>query len=252
HASAIESNPNTDPHTFEASASVAQLISSAHLVVQNGLGYDTYMNKIEAASPDTGRKVIDVQHLLGLPDSTPNPHLWYKPSTMPTVAKAIAADLSALQPAHKAYFAAKAAAFEASLQPWYHAIAQFKARYPGTPVATTEPVGDYLLQAAGTRNLTPFAFQANIMNGVDPAPQYVSLQDGLFSGHKVKVFLYNQQVTDSLTASFLAAAHRDGIPVVGVYETMPEPGYDYQSWMMAETAALERAVQHNTSTERLK
>jgi zinc/manganese transport system substrate-binding protein len=252
HVSAIESNPNTDPHTFEASASVANLISSAGLVVQNGLGYDTYMNKIEAAAPNSGRKVIDVQHLLGLPDSTPNPHLWYKPSTMPAVAKAIAADLSALQPAHKAYFAAKAAAFDRSLQPWYRAIAQFRVRYPGTPVATTEPVGDYLLQSAGTRNLTPFAFQANIMNGVDPAPQYVSLTSGLFSAHKVKVFLYNQQVTDSLTASFLAAAHRDGIPVVGVYETMPEPGYDYQSWMMAETAALQRAVQHGISTERLK
>jgi zinc/manganese transport system substrate-binding protein len=252
HVSAIESNPNTDPHTFEASASVANLIASAGLVVQNGLGYDTFMNKIEAAAPNSGRKVIDVQHLLGLPDSTPNPHLWYKPSTMPAVAKAVAADLSALQPAHKAYFAAKAAAFDRSLQPWYHAIAQFKARYPGTPVATTEPVGDYLLQAAGTRNLTPFAFQADVMNGVDPAPQYVSLQDGLFSGHKVKVFLYNQQVTDSLTASFLAAAHGDGIPVVGVYETMPEPGYDYQSWMMAETAALERATAHQVSTERLK
>ncbi len=252
HVSAIESNPNTDPHTFEASASVASLISSAGLVVQNGLGYDTYMNKIEAAAPSSGRKVIDVQHLLGLPDSTPNPHLWYKPSTMPAVAKAVATDLSALQPAHKAYFAAKAAAFETSLQPWYHAIAQFKARYPGTPVATTEPVGDYLLQAAGTRNLTPFAFQADIMNGVDPAPQYVSLQEGLFSGHKVKVFLYNQQVTDSLTASFLAAAQRAGIPVVGVYETMPEPGYNYQSWMLAETAALERATAHQISTEKLK
>jgi zinc/manganese transport system substrate-binding protein len=252
HVSAIESNPNTDPHTFEASASVAQLISSAGLVVQNGVGYDTYMNKIEAAAPNAGRKVIDVQHLLGLPDSTPNPHLWYKPTTMPAVAKAVAGDLSALQPAHKAYFAARAAAFDRSLEPWYHQIAAFKARYPGTPVATTEPVGDYLLQAAGTRNLTPFAFQADIMNGVDPAPQYVSLQDGLFSGHKVKVFLYNQQVTDSLTASFLAAAQGAGIPVVGVYETMPEPGYDYQSWMMAETSALERAVQHGTSTERLK
>jgi zinc/manganese transport system substrate-binding protein len=252
HVSAIESNPNTDPHTFEASASVAQLISSAGLVVQNGLGYDTYMNKIEAAAPNAGRKVIDVQHLLGLPDSTPNPHLWYKPTTMPAVAKAVAADLSSLQPAHKAYFAAHAAAFDRSLHPWYHMLAAFKARYPGTPVATTEPVGDYLLQAAGTRNLTPFAFQADVMNGVDPAPQYVSLQNGLFSGHKVKVFLYNQQVTDSLTASFLAAAHKDGIAVVGVYETMPEPGYDYQSWMMAETTALERAVEHGISTERLK
>jgi zinc/manganese transport system substrate-binding protein len=250
--SAIESNPNTDPHTFEASASVANLISSAGLVVQNGLGYDTYMNKIEAAAPNSGRKVVDVQHLLGLPDSTPNPHLWYKPATMPAVAKAVAADLSALQPAHKAFFAARAAAFDRSLQPWYHLIAAFKARYPGTPVATTEPVGDYLLQAAGTRNLTPFAFQADVMNGVDPAPQYVSLQNGLFSGHKVKVFLYNQQVTDSLTASFLAAAHRAGIPVVGVYETMPEPGYTYQSWMVAETTALQRAVQHGISTERLK
>src|SRR6202044_1657383 len=102
--SAIESNPNTDPHTFEASANVANLISSAGLVVQNGLGYDTYMNKIEAAAPNAGRKVVNVQHLLGLPDSTPNPHLWYDPKTMPAVAKAVAADLGALQPAHAAYF----------------------------------------------------------------------------------------------------------------------------------------------------
>jgi zinc/manganese transport system substrate-binding protein len=252
HATAIESNPNTDPHTFEASASVAQLISGASLVVQNGLGYDSYMNKIEAAAPNAGRRVIDVQHLLGLPDSTPNPHLWYKPTAMPAVARAVAAGLSAIQPAHKAYFAARAAAFDKSLRPWYHLIAALRTRHPGTPVATTEPVGDYLLQAAGTRNLTPFAFQAGVMNGVDPAPQYVSLQDGLFSGHKVAVFLYNQQVTDSLTASFLATAQKDGIPVVGLYETMPEPGYDYQSWMVAETTALERAVQHGISTERLK
>jgi len=61
-----------------------------------------------------------------------------------------------------------------------------------------------------------------------------------------------QQVTDSLTASFLATAQREGIPVVGLYETMPEPGYDYQSWMMAETNALERAAAHGISTERLK
>src|SRR5580698_267866 len=102
---AVESNPNTDPHTFEASPSVARLIGSAALIVQNGLGYDSFMDKVEAAVPASGRKVISVQHLLGLPDSTPNPHLWYKPSTMPAVAKAVAADLAALQPAHKAYFA---------------------------------------------------------------------------------------------------------------------------------------------------
>jgi zinc/manganese transport system substrate-binding protein len=252
HVTAIESNPNTDPHTFEASASVAQLVSSAELVVQNGVGYDTYMNKIEAAAPNAKRKVIDVQNLLGLPDSTPNPHLWYKPATMPVVAKEIARDLAALQPSHAAYFTANAASFDRSLQPWYQALARFKAAYPGTPVASTEPVGDYMLQAAGTDNLTPFTFQADVMNGVDPPPQYVSLENNLFAGHKVKVFLYNQQVTDSLTASFLTTAHRYGIPVVGVYETMPTPGYDYQSWMLAEVNALQRAVAGKVSTQKLK
>ena len=248
--SAIESNPNTDPHTFEASASVAQTVSQAKLIVQNGLGYDSYMDKIESAAPSAGRKVIVAAQLLGLPDSTPNPHLWYRPSTMPAVARAVAAGLATIQPAHAAYFRANAAAFDRSLRPWYQALAKFKAAYPNTPVATTEPVGDYMLQAAGTRNLTPFAFQADIMNGVDPAPQYVSLQTSLFNQRKVKVFLYNQQVTSSLTATFLSAAHRNGIPVVGVYETMPA-GYTYQSWMLAEVQALQKAVASKVSTPRL-
>jgi zinc/manganese transport system substrate-binding protein len=249
--SAVESNPNSDPHSFEASPSVAQSVSSAQLVVQNGLGYDTFMNKIEQAAPSSSRKVIVAQHLLGLPDSTPNPHLWYSPATMPAVAKAVARDLSALQPGHAGYFAASLRRFDNSLRPWHQALAQFKADYPATPVAVTEPVGNYMLQAAGTRILTPFTLQAQIMNGVDPSPQYVSLQNSLFTAHRVKAFLYNQQVTDTLTQSFLNQAHHDGVPVVGVYETMPTPGYDYQSWMLAEVQALRRAVTDKTSTQKL-
>jgi zinc/manganese transport system substrate-binding protein len=248
---AVESNPNTDPHTFEASPSVAEIVGTAGLVVQNGLGYDTFMERIESASPSSRRKVIDVQTLLGLPDSTPNPHLWYKPQTMPAVARAVAADLAALAPAHAAYFEANAAAFERSLAPWRHALARFAAEYPSTPVATTEPVGDYMLEAAGTLDMTPFSLQADIMNGVDPAPQDVTLENSLFASHRVKAFIYNEQVTDSLTASFLAAAKRYGVPVVGVYETMPTPGYDYQSWMLAEVRALRRAVVEGVSTEKL-
>ncbi len=248
---AVQSNPNTDPHTFEASPSVARAVGAARLVVQNGLGYDTYMSRIEAAGASSTRKVIDVQALLGLPDSTPNPHLWYEPATMPALARAIARALSALAPAHAVYFAAAARRFDASLTPWRQAIKQFAVSYPHTPVATTEPVGDYLLQAAGATNLTPFGFQTDVMNGVDPAPQDITLEDSLFSRHLVKVLVYNQQVTDALTKSFLAAAQRYGIPVVGVYETMPTPGYDYQSWMQAEIRALRRAVAEKVSTRTL-
>lgn len=247
---AVESDPNTDPHTFEASPAVAEEIAAADLVVVNGLGYDEWAQKMLAAAPRTTRKVIDVQTLLRLPDSTPNPHLWYAPNTMPAVAKAVAADLSALQPGHAAAFAANLVKFDRSLQPWYAAIASFKAKYGGTPVAVTEPVGDYLLQAAGCDIKTPFSLQAAIMNGTDPSPQDVTLQENLFRDHQVKVFVYNQQVTDSLTQSFQTLAREQGIPIVGVYETMPA-GYTYSSWMLAETQALERAVADRASTTRL-
>jgi zinc/manganese transport system substrate-binding protein len=248
---AIESNPNTDPHTYEASPSVAQAVAGADMVIENGVGYDTYMEKIESASPSSSRKVINVQKLLGLPESTPNPHLWYKPTTMPIVGKAIVSGLSALQPAHAAYFQANDTAFEASLQTWEEALADFSKRYPNTTVATTEPVADYMLEAAGIENLTPFTMQADVMNGTDLPPQDVTLQDGLFSAHKVKVFVHNQQVSSSITESFVKAAKGAGIPVVGVYETMPTPGFDYQTWMLAEVKALENAVSARISTEKL-
>src|SRR5690348_6869812 len=113
--SALMSNPNTDPHTFEASIGVAREVGRAQLVVQNGLGYDSFMDSVESATPNSGRTVINVQRLLHLPDSTANPHLWYDPARMPQVADAIAGSLSTIQPSHAAYFAARAAAFKSGL-----------------------------------------------------------------------------------------------------------------------------------------
>jgi zinc/manganese transport system substrate-binding protein len=249
--SAVQSNPNADPHAFEASPSIATEIAEARLVVQNGLGYDPYMERIESATSSSSRRVIDVQRLLGLPDSTPNPHLWYRPQTMPLVAGALARDLAAIQPAHAAYFEANAARFDASLRRWTTALREFGARYGGVKVAVTEPVGDYMLEAAGARILTPFTLQSDVMNGTDPAPQDVAVEGELLSKHRVKALLYNEQVTDSLTESLLKAASSDRIPIVAVYETMPTPGYDYQSWMLAELRALERAVIDGVSTKEL-
>ena len=251
-AQAIETDPNTDPHTFEASPKVAREIAAAQLIVKNGVGYDSWVDKILSAASRPNRKVIDVQHLLGLPDNTANPHLWYDPKTMPAVAKAIADALSALRPAQAAYFHAHAETFVTSLEPWNAAIAAFQAQYGKTPIAVTEPVADYMLEAMGFDILTPFTLQAAIMNGTDPSPQDVTIQNNLFAGHKVKVFAYNQQVTDTLTKAFLAASKQAGIPVVGVYETMPTPGYTYQSWMMAEVGALRKAVTDKLSTQTLQ
>ncbi len=247
----IETNPNADPHSFEASASVARSLASAQLVVQNGLGYDSWMNQIEAANPSSSRRIVDVQKVLGLAPGTPNPHLWYDPGTMPKVAAAVASDLAVLVPAHTGRFRANLSTFDASLGGWRSAIANLKSSFAGSAVAVTEPVADDLIRAAELVNVTPWAFQADVMNGVDPSAQDVSALEAALSGHRVRALLYNRQVTDSLTQSLLQLAGQHGVPVVAVYETMPAPGYHYQSWMVAETQAIQRALANGRSTTRL-
>ena len=207
------------------------------------------MEKIESASPGASRKVINVQNLLGLPDSTPNPHLWYKPQTMPAVARALVSDLSALQPAHAAYFQANARRFDASLKPWFAALKEFKA-LPEHARRDDRAGGG--LHARSGRGEEPDAVQpaGGIMNGTDPAPQDVSLQEACSPGQGEGVRL--QPAGHRFADPVVPAGRRaHGIPVVGVYETMPTPGYDYQSWMLAEVKALEKAVGEGASTEKL-
>lgn len=243
----IMSNPSTDPHDYEASTKDAAAIAAATLVVENGVGYDDFMNTLENASPNSNRTVINVAKSLGFGSNTKNPHLWYRPSTMPTIAKIVANDLSKQDPSEKQYFAANVKKFDKSLKVWTNEIATVKKKYGNTGVAVTEPVADYWLQAAGMNIKTPWSFQAAIMNGVDPSPQDVTTQENLFNDHKVKVFLYNQQAITDVTKKFLALAKKDHIPVIGVYETMP-PKKTYQTWMEVETQALEKALKSGVST----
>ncbi|WDL95861.1 metal ABC transporter solute-binding protein, Zn/Mn family [Alicyclobacillus sp. ALC3] len=243
---ALMSNPNTDPHTYEASTADAALIGGAQLVIQNGLGYDGFMNKLEAASPNPKRKVIDVAQSLGYSPQTPNPHLWYNPATMARTAVLVEQDLAHEDPTHAAYFKQNLQRFEASIKSLDQAIAAVKRTEANTPVAVTEPVADYLLQAAGMDIKTPWTFQVAVMNGIDPAPQDVQTEDDLITQHKVKVLVYNLQAVNTATNALLSEARASHVPVVGVFETMP-PADTYQSWMQSEVRDLSNAIQHGTS-----
>jgi zinc/manganese transport system substrate-binding protein len=249
--SAIMSDPNTDPHTFEVSTGVARDVASAQLIVQNGVGYDEFMNQLESASPNASRDVVDVQTLMDLPLETKNPHLWYDPTVMTLTAVRIEKDLALLDPQHAKYFARRLYNFQVSILNLDKAIAKFRHQFAGTKVATTEPVADYLLSALGLDNLTPFRFQADIMNGVDPSPEDISLQQSFFTSNQAKVFCYNAQVSSSVTTDLRTLAEKSHVPVVAVYETMPTPDYDYQTWMLAEIGALTKALVTKQSTKEL-
>jgi zinc/manganese transport system substrate-binding protein len=251
HVQSILNNPNTDPHTFEVSTRVAQEVSDAQLIVQNGLGYDAFMTQLEAASTSSDRHVLVAQQLLHLSNRTSNPHLWYLPSAMAIIAPAITRSLERLRPHDTTYFAAKLQRFLSSLRTFQNAVQLFRSRHAGVTAATTEPVADYLLQALGIRILTPVQFEADVMNGVDPSPQDITTEQSLLARHRVTLFCYNEQVVSSLTISLRSLAKQSNVPTVAVYETMPIPGYSYQSWMVAEVAAISRAVTAGSSTARL-
>jgi zinc/manganese transport system substrate-binding protein len=236
----ILSDPNVDPHTYESSTQNAQAVADATLVVENGLGYDSFVDQLIAASPRSDRKVIDVQTLLGLPDGV-NPHVWYDPSTMPKVARAVADALEGLQPASKSTVEANLNTYLDSFGPLTAKIAELKARFPGTPVAYTEPVPGYLLAALGFPVLTPEGFAKAIEGGTDPAPSDVAAQQDLLTGHKVKLLLYNSQATSPVTESIKTLAVRSGVPVVGVSETMP-PGDSFVGWQLAQLNSIESAL----------
>jgi len=244
---AIMSNPNVDPHSYEADSRDAALVAAASLVVQNGLGYDGFMDKLEAASPNPDRTVIVASRVLGCPADTLNPHLWYDPRTMPVVAAAVARALESKMPGQARYFAGRLAAFDHSLAAWENDLAALRRDYAGSGVAVTEPVADYMLQAAGLDVKTPWGFQAAVMNGTDPAPQDVQIQEDLLRQGKVRVLVYNTQAVDEVTQALLKLAEDNHVPVVGVSETMP-PGLTYQTWMEKEANDLWRALKYGTST----
>jgi zinc/manganese transport system substrate-binding protein len=240
-ATSLLNDPNTDPHSFEASPDAAAAVADAQIVIVNGLGYDDFMQHLLAASPNSSRTVINVQDLLGLPSDV-NAHVWYDPGTMPKVAQAAEAALAKIEPANAAYYSARLTAYLASLKPLTDKIAEMKAKYAGAPVAFTEPVAGYLARAIGLSVLTPEGFQKAIEDGTDPAPADVAAERDLLTGHKVRVLLYNSQTVTPLTQQIHDLAVSSGIPVVGVSETLPPVYHTYQGWQLAQMDQIEQAL----------
>lgn len=244
-------NPNVDPHQFQVGPADAKMIGTATLVVQNGIGYDSFMNQLESATTNPHRTVIDAGRLMQAKAGVTNPHLWYQPGEMSRVASAITAALQQQDPQHKAVFTSNLERFTQSQATWMQDIQSIKKQFQGAPVAVTEPVADDLLQAAGLNIKTPWAFEAAVMNGIDPSPQSVATEKQLLMEHRVKVFIYNPQAGDSITNSLVQIAKQNHIPIVGAYETMPH-GYTYTTWMQAETKAIYYALKQGKSTETMQ
>ena len=237
----VVSDPNADPHEYESNATDARAVATANYVIENGAGYDSWMDKLVAAGSEPGRKVLNVATLLGKKEGD-NPHFWYSPVYVNQVALQMEQDLIALDPVNASYYASQYAAFQTSLAPYQNRIAAIKQQFGGTKVAATEDIFAYLAAATGLDLVSPPPFIQAVAEGNDPpAPSIVEFENQL-AGGGIQLLVYNEQTVTPLTENMKKLAADRGIPVVGVTETIQPPDVSFEDWMNAELIELENAL----------
>ncbi len=241
----IIDNPNQDPHEFEADARSQLALSKAQVVIENGAGYDPFVDTMLGALGDSTAARLVVAELAAprLDQSAAdfNEHLWYDLPTMAALARALVDEYSTLLPEHKADFSTRGDTFLAKVTALEEQTTQMAALTDGAGVLVTEPLPLYLTQAAGLLDKTPAAFARAMEDGTDVSPVVLKDVLQLVSSGQVAVVVYNEQTSNAQTEQVLKAAGEAGVPVVAMTETLPA-GTDYLGWMADNVSALATAL----------
>ena len=237
HVTSIITDPNADPHSYEPTPADARTIASAQMVIDNGVGYDPWADKLLSA--DTGRRtVLNVGDLEGLKDGD-NPHRWYNPANVDTVVATITSDYSKLDPADSAYFRSQRATFEGSALSQYHGlISQIRSRYAGTPVGASESIFSMMSPALGLNLITPYSFLRAISEGTDVSAADKSTIDTQIKTHQIKAYIYNSQNTTPDVQAQLDECKVAGIPTTTITETLVPASSTFQAWQSQELQGI--------------
>jgi zinc/manganese transport system substrate-binding protein len=235
-------SPGTDPHSYEPNASDARTISEARVVILNGLGYDSWAERLLQASPGGGRVVLNVGDVLQLGPGA-NPHQWYSPAHVERVIEEIARDYERVDPADAGYFAQRAHALLTQGLARYDALRrQIRARFGGTPVGYSESIFQPLGADLGLKLMTPYSFAKAISEGTDVTAADKQTVDKQAEDHLIKAWVYNRQNTTpdvQRVNELVRAAH---IPIVPITETLSPATVSFQRWQASQLEALARAL----------
>lgn len=241
---AFVSSPSQDPHSFEANTRNIVTVAEAEIVIENGGGYDDFMDQLlaSASGDPTVLNAVDLSGLTATAGDELNEHVWYDLPTMQRVATALAEALSEVAPEHAETFTRNARRLSADLQDLIDREAQLKKTLDGSTVGITEPVPGYMIEALGLVNLTPDAFSEAVEEGEDVSVSVLDETLSLYTDHRVDALVYNEQTTGAITEQVKQAADDAGIPIVAITETLPE-GETYLMWMKDNLHRLREALQ---------
>ncbi len=264
-----------DPHAFEPSARDQLTIADADLIIENGGGYDAFVDALIESSGSEAPVITAAEYSHDYPENAGhddeaehegepahedeaaeedehgehehahiegfNEHVWYDPHTVAYVAEEIAHELGELSPDDAATFTSNAEAFVAEVEDLESELAAVAQAHGDDQVFVTEPVPVYLIEAAGLINATPAEFSEAVEEGQDVAPATLLESLGLLESGDVSVVITNTQTGGAETTQILDEAESRGIPTIAFSETLPE-GQTYISWMQANVEALSAAL----------
>ena len=242
---AIIKNSATDPHDFEPTTADAKKLTNANIIVANGLGYDSWMNKL--ASSVSKKPVLVGEDLMGL-KKVDNPHIWYDFKKFSIIIKTLHDNphiwydldmptkyvnylvkrLSKLDKKHAAYFKENGDKYLAKIAK-VKQIAKSADKKNNKPVFVSEPVFDYGLEEAGYK-IGDKEFEEAIENGTDPSPKIINKMTNEIKDKKIAFFVNNTQASSSTVTTFVELAKENSLPVLNVRETIPNH-MTYLDWM---------------------
>lgn len=237
----IINNPAIDPHDYEPTTNVAKQVSNANITVANGLGYDSWMNKLNQDDNSTFIKIGENVMNKKVGD---NPHIWYEPQTMPKYAKYLAKELAKKYPDDKTYFENNAQKYISTLQPVQRELTKLRQKSQSSKnknVYVSEPVFDYSLKATGFK-VTNKSFEKAIENGTDPTPADIKKMNKGIKNKQISFFVLNTQTDSKIINNFVKKAKANNIPILKVTETLPKDK-TYKQWMLSQYKQLNQILQ---------
>jgi zinc/manganese transport system substrate-binding protein len=245
-ATSIITNADTDPHSYEPSAADARRIADAKIVVENGIGYDAWADKMIASDPNPQRTLVNVGDVVGVAEGG-NPHQWYSPDSVTKVANAITAAYKKADPNDTGYFDQQNQQFvNQGLSDYHSLIAGIKAKYAGTPVGASESIFSPLSDALGLNLITPQEFLKAISEGTDPSPADKATIDRQIATKAIKVYVLNSQNNSPDVEAQVDAAKKQRIPVTTVTETLSPANASFQDWQSTQLSGLADALHSAT------
>lgn len=236
----VINSPSIDAESYEPDIKTAKQVATADVVIENGLGYDSWMDRVVQANRDSGTKTLNIGKLMGK-QTGDNPHLWSDPNVMIKVTRHLVTQFSKLDPAHAKAYRERGAAYEKQLTALPRLAKQLAKNGRGQRVAVSEPVFDLALTAMGYR-ISDGHFAQSIEEDSDPTPADITQLQSQLKHHRVAFFVENTQNTSKNVTNMVRLAKKYGIPVVKVTETMPA-NQDYRTWMLKQYEQVQRIQQ---------